>query len=110
MARLRGPVAELLPSYEDARAEIVAAIRNLGLLFGSHPDDADRSIRDLVTAAYCGGWKACEARLDSPDMADAIRTALETPAAVLEQRGGESTYQWQVRAVQQVVAYGLAKR
>lgn len=98
------------PTYADARAEVVARIRNLGLLFGSHPDDAARPLGDLVTAAYRGGWNACEARLDSPDMADAIRTALETPAAVLEQHAGESTYHWQVRAVQQVVAYGLAKR
>lgn len=99
-----------VPSYEDAREEVLTAVRNLGLLFGRHHDDADRPIGDLVTAAYRGGWNSCEARLTSPDMADAICTALETPAAVLEQLSGESTHHWQVRAVQQVVAYGLAKR
>lgn len=110
MDRFRAP-ATAAPSYEDAREEVVTAVRNLGLLFGRLPPPAaDRPIGDLVTAAYRGGWNACEARLISPDMADAICTALETPAAVLEQLAGESTHHWQVRAVQQVVAYGLAKR
>lgn len=109
MDRFRPPPAGA-PTYAEARAEVIAAIRNLGLLFGSHPDDADRSISDLVTAVYSGGWNACESRLDSPDVADAICTALETPAAVLEQNAGESMHHWQVRAVQQVIAYGIPKR
>lgn len=98
------------PSYEDARVEAHTACRRLGLLFGRAVEDRDLSVGDMVTKAYVGGWEACESRLASPDMADAICQALELPSSVLERRPGESDHQLQVRAVQQVVAYGLAKR
>lgn len=99
-----------VPSYSDARTEVMQAVRNLGLLFGRHPGDAGLPLSDFVVAAYRGGWRACEKRLDSPDLADAIATALETPAAVLEKLDHESDHRHRIRAVQQVVAYGLAKR
>lgn len=111
--RVELPVVEVVQpplTYDDARLEAQKACRNLGLLIGRHESDADREVGDLVRDAYVGGWKACETRLDSPDMADAISTAMETPAAVLEQLPGEPQHRWQVRAVQHVVAYGLAKR
>lgn len=46
----------------------------------------------------------------SPDMADAIAQALDDPKSVFDRNPGESDHQYTVRAVQQVVAYGLAKR
>lgn len=110
--RTQGPVAvpEPVPSYEDARAEAHTASRRLGLLFGRPVEDRDLSVGDMVTKAYVGGWEACESRMAAPDMADAIAQAIELPASVLERRPGESDRQFTVRAVQQVVAYGLAKR
>lgn len=98
-------------SYEDARAEAHEAGRRLGLLFGRPRLGSDpMPVGDYVRRAYVGGWTACETRLDSPEMADAIATALETPTAVLEQLPNESDHRHQIRAVRQVVAYGLAKR
>lgn len=102
--------AAVAAAVATSRAEVVQAVRRLGLLFGRHPDDAELPLGDFVVAAYRGGWQACEGRMDSPDMADAIATALETPSDVLEQLPNESLERWKVRAVRQVVAYGLAKR
>lgn len=99
-----------IPSYRTAWAEAWLALERLGLLFGRHPQDGEAPIGDLVVAAYRGGWQACETRLDSPEMSDAISTALATPELVLERLANESMHRWQVRAVRQVVAYGLAKR
>lgn len=96
--------------YQDARAEAHTACRRLGLLFGRPVDDNQLLLGDMVLKAYVGGWEACESRLGSPDMADAIALALDLPQSVLERRPGESDRQFKVRAVQQVVAYGLAKR
>lgn len=108
--RTAAGTVEVTPSYRTAWAEAQLALERLGLLFGRHPKDADLPIGDLVVAAYRGGWLACEGRIDSPDMGDAICTALETPELVLEQLPNESEANWRVRAVRQVVAYGLAKR
>lgn len=99
-----------VPSYSDARTEVMQAVRNLGLLFGRHPGDAGLPLGDFVVAAYRGGWQACESRIDSPDMAAAISTALASPELVLERLPNESVENWKVRAVRQVVAYGPAKR
>lgn len=63
-----------------------------------------------LAAGYDDGWRACESRLASPDMADAIANAIDLPQSVVERRQGESDRQLQVRAIQQVIAYGLAKR
>lgn len=110
MARLIGPAATAAETYDDARLEAHSACRRLGLLFGKHEGDKLRLVGDLVRTAYVGGFRACETRLDSPDLADQIATALHTPAEVLERLPGESDDRHRVRAVQQVVAFGLAKR
>lgn len=110
LARIYGAPATAGTTYEDGRAEAHTACRRMGLLFGRPVDDHVMSIGDMVRTAYVGGWEACESRLASPDLADAIAQALTTPATVLERGPGESDQQHQVRAIQQVVAYGLAKR
>lgn len=96
--------------YQDARVEAHTACRGLGLLFGRPLDNRQLEIGDMVRTAYAGGFGACESRMASPEIADAIAQALEVPETVLERRSGESDRQFKVRAVQQVVAYGLAKR
>lgn len=109
LARKLEPFA-VAAGYEDARAEAHTACRGLGLAFGRPVDNRQALIGDMVRLAYDGGFEACESRLGSPDMADAIALALDLPQSVLERRPGESDRQFKVRAVQQVVAYGLAKR
>jgi hypothetical protein len=110
MKRIIAQVFGPFPSYEDARAEAHTACRRLGLLFGRPVDSRQLEIGDMVRTAWVGGWEACESRLVSPDMADAIAHAIDLPSAVLEHRPGESDRQLRVRAIQQVIAYGLAKR
>jgi hypothetical protein len=110
LERLLGPTPTAEATYEDARAEAFTACRRLGLLFGRQVDHPQQQLGDMVRTAYVGGWEACESRLDSPDVADAIAQALDLPESVLERRPGESDRQLRVRAIQQVVAYGLAKR
>lgn len=108
--RTRASDVVVVPSYEDARAEAFTACRGLGLLFGRQADGPRQEIGDMVRAAYAGGWNACEFRLASPDIADQIARAMDLPASVIERRPGESDRQFQVRAIQQVIAYGLAHR
>lgn len=111
MTLLFPPTATAFTTYEDARVEAHTACRRLGLLFGRPIDGGlQQQVGDMVRSAYVGGWQACENRLDSPDTADAIAQALDLPESVLERRPGESDRQLKVRAVQQVIAYGLAKR
>jgi hypothetical protein len=109
LARIWAP-GGVAAGYGDARAEALTACRGLGLLFGRPIDNQHQEIGDMVRTAYDGGYRACESRLDSPEMADAIAHALDLPSSVLERRAGESDHQLQVRAIQQVIAYGLAKR
>lgn len=67
------------------------------------------SVADFVRLAYAEGWRACESRLASRDVADGIAQALELPESILERKCGESDHGWKVRAVQQVVSYGVPK-
>lgn len=99
------PVSVRQLGYVDAVTESGRVCEGLGLEPLAPMDAAD-----MTRFVFAGGWQACEKRLAAPDMADAISTALQTPAAVVEQQAGESVHHWQVRAVQQAVAYGLAKR
>jgi hypothetical protein len=71
------------------------------------PRDVSRDLADAVRYVYAQGWLACEARLASPNMADAIDLAITTPAAVVERRPGQSDHGWTIHAVQQTVAHGV---
>lgn len=89
----------------DALTEALQVAERLGLDILAPMDPGD-----LVRFVYAQGWQGCEKRLGATDIADEIDQALREPGRVLERRSGESEHGWQVRAVQQVVAYGMAKR
>lgn len=68
------------------------------------------TVQDFMRLAYAGGFKACEGRLASPDVADGIAQALDNPGSIVERAWpDEPVARWSVRAVQKVVAYGVPK-
>lgn len=70
--------------------------------------DAVSMIAEAIDRAYKAGWTASESRLASPDVADGIAQALRDPASIVARfENGEPVECWTVRAVQQVVAYGV---
>lgn len=99
------PVTVRRAGYADAVDESLVVVEGLGLEVAG-PMDAG----DLVRFVYAQGWQAAEKRMAAPDKADDIDQALRDPAAVLEQRPGESMHGWQVRAVQAAVAYGVPNK
>lgn len=103
------PVAVPEPEeYVDARTEARQLCRNLGLdVDNEHWDGA--SVGDFIRLAYAQGWKACESRIISPDVGDAIALALRTPTAILGGDSGLGMPTMVVRAVQRAVAYGVPK-
>lgn len=108
--RIAVALVEIEPAeYVDARTEARNLCRNLGLdVENEHWDKA--SIGDFVRLAYAQGYVACETRLASADVADVIAQAIDDPGSVLERTNtSESVPRWSVRAVQQVVAYGMPK-
>lgn len=86
--------------YTDAVAEALKVCERLGIEVL-----APLGAGDLVRHVYGQGWLACEARLASPDMADLIYRAINTPAEIIEV--GDRSTSHQVRAVQQIVTYGV---
>lgn len=97
------------PEYVDARVEARDLCVNLGLdVRNAHWDGA--SVADFLRLAYAQGWKACEARIASPDMADAIALAIASPELVIDPLFlGQKPEAHVVRAVQQAVTYGVPK-
>lgn len=97
------------PEYIDARAEARDLCMNLGLdVRNAHWDGA--SVADFLRLAYAQGYVACERRLGSPDMADAIALAIESPELVIDPLFlGQKPEAHVVRAVQQAVTYGVPK-
>lgn len=95
-------------SYADARADAMAAARAVGVDLDDQYS-ASLSVADLVTLAYATGSKAGEVRLAAPDIAAAIAGAIATPGGILERESGESESRHVVRAVQQVIAYGVPR-
>jgi hypothetical protein len=95
-------------TYNDATAEAIAVLVNFGL--NPLPDDV--AVADLIRLAYVHGWQACEKRLSSPDVADAIAVAIEHPGRVCTEPGyvgGAGQLRWQVQAVQRAAVYGVPK-
>lgn len=97
--------------YVDARAEALDVLTRLGAeppLDGVYPN-----VADLVRQAYALGWAACEKRLSSPDAADAIAVAIETPERICTEpgyiSGTGSKLRWQVAAVQLAAVHGVPK-
>lgn len=102
---LWSPVTVRRLGYADAVAEAMGVVEALGLdLLG--PLDA----ADLIRFAYAQGWQAAEKRMGAPDMADQIDLAMRTPDAIVERRPGETPHGHEVRAIQQVVAYGVPNK
>lgn len=106
------PPAKPLPEtaeYVDARQEARDLCRNLGLdVDNPHWDQA--AVGDFLRLAYAEGWKACESRINSPDMADALAVAVSTPGAVVERTPKHQCMTGHiVKAVQRVVVYGVPK-
>ncbi len=99
------PFTDRRLGYTDAIAEGIGVCQALGVS-PLGPLDAG----DLIRFAYAQGWQAAEKRIGAPDVADLIDLALRTPDAMIEKREGETLHGHQVRAVQQVVAYGVPKR
>lgn len=94
------------PEYVDARVEARDLCVNLGLDVGNaHWDGA--SVADFLRLAYAQGWKACESRINGPDVADAIATAIKTPGAIVTHDGPALSHQ--VAAVQRAVVHGVPK-
>lgn len=93
--------------YISDRTEARALCRQLGMdVDNEHWDQA--AIADFIRLAFDAGTRANQSRLASPDMADAIYTALKSPAAVLPRElSHEDIDHWTVRAIQQAVAYGV---
>lgn len=104
------PSTSLTPprSYADARTDAVMACRAVGVDLDEQYTP-NLSAADLVMLAFAAGSKAGEARLAAPDIADAIAGAIATPGGILERESGESESRHVVRAVQQVIAYGVPK-
>ena len=95
-------------TYADALTEAHAIARSLGLIPGFMPlEQVWSNVADLVRATYAKGWLACESRMDSRDMADAIDGAIRTPSAVVEKLPGESVNRHVIRAIQHAVVYGV---
>jgi hypothetical protein len=97
--------------YADARVEARDLCRNLGLdVDNEHWDKA--AVADFIRLAYAQGYVACEKRLASPDVADAIALAIEHPERICTDPGyitGTSALRWQVIAVQQAAVYGVPR-
>lgn len=110
---LPGPAPTMVPApepeeYVDARTEARQLCRNLGLdVDNEHWDGA--GVGDFIRLAYAEGWKACESRITSPDVGDAIALALRTPTVILGGESGLGMPTLVVRAVQRAVAYGVPK-
>jgi hypothetical protein len=102
------PVPEPV-EYVDARTEARNLCRNLGLdVDNQHWDSA--SVGDFIRYAYAQGWKACESRLSSPDIAEAIAVAIEHPDTVVDPLfSNESVVAHKVRAVQRAAVHGVPK-
>ncbi|MEV6413880.1 hypothetical protein [Kribbella sp. NPDC051718] len=108
--RVRPAAYPETPEYVDARTEAAATCRNLGLdITNVHWDTA--SIADYVRLAYAQGFRACVAKVESPDTADAIAVAIETPEIVISAPGGafRTTLVHQVASVQRAAIYGVPK-
>ena len=90
------------------RGEIIEACVKLGVDLNLDYPDA-LTVSDLVRLAYREGVRATEQRLMSPDVADAIAVAIETPEKVVDDPGDIRKFSWQVRAVQQAAVYGVPK-
>lgn len=93
--------------YTDAVAEALKVCEGLGIKVL-----APLGAGDLTRFVYSQGWLACEGRRwrinpASTDMADLIHQALNSPGTITEKVVGESTNHHLVRAVQQVVTYGV---
>lgn len=102
------PVPET-QEYIDARTEARTLCRNLGLDVDNEHWDGS-SVSDFIRLAYAQGYVACESRIGSPDMADAIALAIESPELVIEPLFlGQKPQAHVVRAVQQAVTYGVPK-
>lgn len=96
------------PEYVDARLEARDLCRNLGLdVDNEHWDGA--TVGDFIRLAYAQGWKACESRIISPDVGDAVALALRKPTEILGGDSGLPGPTLVVRAVQRAVAYGVPK-
>lgn len=97
------------PAYIDARQEARDLCRNLGIdVDNPHWDGA--AVGDFLRLAYAEGWKACESRINSPDMADALAVAVSTPGAVVERTPKhQGLVAHVVAAVQRVVVYGVPR-
>lgn len=97
---------------EVVRADVVDACLKLGVdLNDTHVDAL--TVADLVRLAYREGVRATEQRLMSPDVADAIAVAIESPEKVVAEDpgyiSGTGKLRWQVLAVQQAAVYGVPK-
>lgn len=90
--------------YADAITEAFDQCKRFGMDLEPNPDP-DYDASSLVRHTYGAGWLACESRLASPDMADLIYRAIKDPSSVIEPGSGD--IQHQVRAVQQIVTYGV---
>lgn len=99
------PIPHLPLAYTDAMQEARQMCRNLGLDIGAGSEASLYDLGSLIRYVYAQGWLACETRLASPNMADAIDLAITTPAAIVEQNAGESIHRWTIRAIQQAVAH-----
>lgn len=93
--------------YTDAVAEALKVCEGLGITVL-----APLGAGDLTRFVYSQGWLACEDQRwhinpASTDMADLIHHALNSPGTITEKVVGESTNHHLVRAVQQVVTYGV---
>lgn len=109
LERLRSGYPPEPPEYTAARTEARTLCRNLGLdVDNEHWDTAE--VGDFLRLAYAGGFQACESRINSPDMSDAIALAVEEPGKVLERvPAHRSVVGHVVAAVQRVVVYGVPK-
>lgn len=93
--------------YTDAVAEALKVCEGLGIKVL-----APLGAGDLTRFVYSQGWLACEGqrwRINpaSTDMADLIHQALNSPDTITEKVVGESVTHHLVRAVQQIVTYGV---
>lgn len=94
------------------KRQVVDACVKLGVDLNTVHTDA-LTIADLVRLAYREGVRATEQRLMSPDVADAIAVAIETPEKVVAEApgyiSGTGRLRWQVLAVQQAAVHGVPK-
>jgi hypothetical protein len=108
-SRTTPPAPHEPAEYVDARTEARTLCRDLGLdVTNQHWDTA--TVGDFLRLAYAGGWKGCEARINSPDVSDAIALAVEHPERVVDRVPAHwSVVGHVVAAVQRVVVYGAPK-